>query len=179
MPMDTQDAAASFLRAGEVARLTGVSSDTLRHYERKGVVPRPCRSENNYRQYPASVVDRVRLVQRALALGFTLDELALLLAERDKGGAPCQKVKALAEAKLAALESHLRELMEMRDDLQALLAEWNATLSRTKAGERAYLLSSLVEQKQKRSNSQRRSSKARALAPSLSDLLLTRMLLGD
>ena len=69
-----------FLNSGELAKSAGVSTDTLRHYERKGVLTRPLRGRNGYRQYPASALDRVRLVRRALAVGFTLDELAGILA---------------------------------------------------------------------------------------------------
>ena len=83
----------AFLYSGELARLTGVSTDTLRHYERRGLVPRPSRSNSGYRQYPLEVADRVRLVQRALAVGFSLDELARILRERDKGKAPCREVR--------------------------------------------------------------------------------------
>ena len=71
-----------FLRAGELARASGVSTDTLRHYERKGVLPAPRRSPNGYREYPAEALARVLLVRRALAVGFTLDELAQILRAR-------------------------------------------------------------------------------------------------
>ncbi len=63
-----------YLRSGELARLAGVSTDTLRHYERKGLLARPRRSCNGYREYPASDLDRVRLVRGALGIGFTLNE---------------------------------------------------------------------------------------------------------
>jgi DNA-binding transcriptional MerR regulator len=63
------------LRSGELARLTGVSTDTLRVYERRGLLSKPRRSANGYREYPPEAHVRVRLVQRALAIGFTLDEL--------------------------------------------------------------------------------------------------------
>jgi len=71
---------ASFtLRAGELARLCGVSTDTLRHYERVGVMARPLRTRAGYRQYPAEALLRVRVVRRALAIGFTLAELSKIL----------------------------------------------------------------------------------------------------
>src|SRR5947207_734408 len=84
------------LRSGELATACGVSPDTLRHYERIGVLPRPERGENNYRIYSASSIHRVLLIRRALAMGFTLGELATILAERDRGGTPCRKVRLLA-----------------------------------------------------------------------------------
>ena len=75
------------LRSGEVARRAGVSADTLRHYEQRGLLGKPRRLANGYRAYPPEALDRVLLIQRALAVGFTLDELAELLRARD-GGRP-------------------------------------------------------------------------------------------
>jgi DNA-binding transcriptional MerR regulator len=91
------------LRSGELARLAGVSTDLLRHYERIGVMPRPERTLNGYRQYPATALDRVHAAQRSLMLGFSLRELARIFAVRDCGGAPCRKVRDLAERSFAEL----------------------------------------------------------------------------
>ncbi len=134
-----------FLRSGELARIAGVSADTLRHYERKGLLPAPRRSSNGYREYPAETLERVRLVRRALAVGFTIDELARLFKERDRGGAPCREVRSLAEEKLARLNVQISEMTAMRDELQALLKDWDEKLSDTESGERARLLESLSE----------------------------------
>ena len=133
-----------FLRAGELARASGVSTDTLRHYERKGVLPAPRRSPNGYREYPAEALARVLLVRRALAVGFTLDELAQILRARERGVAPCREVRALAAQKLAGVEERLRELAAVREELRAALADWDSRLARTKAGGRARLLESLA-----------------------------------
>src|SRR5262249_35903045 len=76
------------LRAGELARLTGVSADTLRHYERKGLL-KPRRAPNGYREYSPHAIERVRLIRSALAIGLKLDELAHILKTREAGGAPC------------------------------------------------------------------------------------------
>src|SRR6266446_7403414 len=103
----------SFYRSGELAELAGVSTDTLRHYEQKGVLARPPRKANAYRQYPASALQRVRLIRRALAVGFTLNELAAVLNVRDHGGAPCAEVRTLAAAKLTEVESRLRDMVEL------------------------------------------------------------------
>jgi DNA-binding transcriptional MerR regulator len=97
----------SFYSSGELADLADVSTDTLRHYERKGVLSRPLRKANDYRQYPATALTRVRLIRRALAVGFMLDELATVLKVRDRGGAPCAEVRTLAATKLAAVETRL------------------------------------------------------------------------
>ncbi len=131
-------------RSGELARLAGVSTDTLRHYERKGVLPAPRRAANGYRVYSARALEQVRLVRRALGVGFTLAELALILKERERGGAPCRRVRTLAAAKLAEVETRLSELLALRDELRATLSDWDARLSRTKDGERAGLLDSLT-----------------------------------
>ena len=134
----------AFLYSSELARLTGVSTDTLRHYERKGLVPRPPRSSNGYRQYPPEVADRVRLVRRALAVGFSLDELARILRERDKGKAPCRDVRALAQAKLTDLERRIAELEALRAELRLILQDWDLRLMQTEPGGRANLLDSLT-----------------------------------
>lgn len=132
------------LRAGEVARRAGVSKDTLRFYEKRGLLPRPGRQANNYRVYPAGTVERVVWVRRVLAAGFTIDELARILTERDRGGVPCRQVRALGEAKLAEIEVRLLDLEAMRDGLKELLAEWDRRLEAAPPGTRAGLLESLA-----------------------------------
>ena len=94
------------MRTSEVARAAGVSADTIRLYERRGLVPRPRRTASGYRQYPPETVDRVRLVRRALALGFTLEELGMVLTARDRGEVPCRAVRALASEKLEAIDAN-------------------------------------------------------------------------
>lgn len=134
---------ASILRSGDLASLTGVSADTLRHYERMGVLTRPVRSANNYRQYPVSAVDRVLLIRRALGVGFTLRELRQILAVRDRGGSPCRSVRDLAAGKVQDLERQIRDMQRMRRDLRSLLSLWDSRLQGTPQGERAHLLESL------------------------------------
>jgi MerR family transcriptional regulator, copper efflux regulator len=142
--MVSAPAPADGFRSGELARLAGVSTDTLRHYERKGVLPRARRLDNGYRQYPPDSVGRVRLIRRALAVGFTLDELAQFLKARDRGQAPCREVRALAEEKLAGLEGRLEEMLAVRDEMRGMLKDWDRRLSGEKAGGRAGLLESLA-----------------------------------
>lgn len=95
-------------RSGSLAKAAGVSPDTIRHYERIGVLPRASRTEAGYRIYPASAVERVFVVQRALRIGFTLAELAEVLKVRDAGGAPCRRVYELAQANSRALKQTSR-----------------------------------------------------------------------
>lgn len=131
------------LSSGELADLAGVSRDTLRHYERKGVLPRPLRGYNSYRQYPPEALQRVQLVRRALSVGFTLDELARVLKVRDAGGAPCEEVRKLAAQKLLDVQDQLRELTALRDELQKTLSDWDTRLARRRGGKRVNLLESL------------------------------------
>jgi DNA-binding transcriptional MerR regulator len=128
------------LRAGELARLSGVSTDTLRHYERIGVLAHPRRSAAGYRQYSAAAVARVRLIRRALALGFSLAELSRILRVRDRGGAPCREVRALAAAKLEQVETRLADLADLRDQLRELLTDWDRRIEATPEGVPARLL---------------------------------------
>jgi len=133
------------LRIGELARLAGTSPDTLRHYERVGVLPAPRRAANGYRLYAEASLARVRLVRRALALGFTLEELGRILAERDRGGAPCREVRALAAKKLSALEARVEDLNAVAGRLRVLLEEWDGRLAAMPGRRRARLLEALAE----------------------------------
>ncbi|MEY2577825.1 MAG: hypothetical protein QOI49_649 [Verrucomicrobiota bacterium] len=131
------------LSAGELARRAGVSADTIRYYERKGVIAPPPRGMNGYRRYPEEALARVQLIRRAMGIGLTLDDLAGVLRVRDHGGIPCGRVRALAATKLEEVEARLRELVTLRNDLRAALRLWDAQLAKTPAGKRAGLLESL------------------------------------
>ena len=131
------------LRSGELARISGVSADTLRHYERKGLL-KPRRAPNGYREYPRHSVERVRLIRSALAIGFKLDELESILKTRDAGGAPCRHVRELAAAKLDEIETLVRELTTMRDEMRELIKDWDRRLESVEADEPARLLETLA-----------------------------------
>ena len=127
-----------------VARATGVSTDTLRHYERLGLLTGTLRSDSGYRRYPPATIERVKLIQRALVVGFSLKELASVLAHRENGPAPCRRVRALVDERLAALEQRLTELTEVRDELRILIRDWDERLAITPEGQRARLLDMLA-----------------------------------
>jgi DNA-binding transcriptional MerR regulator len=129
-----------------LAAACGVSTDTLRHYERLGLLPRTTRTQAGYRRYPPDTADRVRLIQRALAIGFSLRELSVVLQHRERGEPPCQRVRALVGERLAALETRLTELAGLRDDMRRLLREWDSRLAHTPRGHRALLLDALATQ---------------------------------
>jgi MerR family transcriptional regulator, Zn(II)-responsive regulator of zntA len=132
------------LRSGELARLTGVSADTLRHYERMGILPASQRTNGGYRIFPSSAVERVQLAQRALQLGFSLKELSEILRIHDDGGVPCQRVLNLSEQKLRSIGRQIRELERTQDYLRKLVREWRRKLENTPEGTRAMLLQSLA-----------------------------------
>ena len=125
------------------ARATGVSTDTLRHYERQGLLPAVPRTAAGYRRYSAAAIDRVLLIQRALVIGFSLAELKRVLDLRDKGGAPCRSVRALVGERLDDLNQRIEQLVTLRDELRTLLRAWDARLASTPAGQRAQLLDAL------------------------------------
>ena len=127
----------------DVARATGVSTDTLRHYERKGLLPRVSRTPAGYRQYPAATVERVLLIQRALVVGFSLADLKRVLAVRDQGGSPCAGVRALVGDRLEQLNQRIEELLTLRDEFRSLVADWDRRLANTPNGRRAHLLETL------------------------------------
>ena len=135
----------STLRSGELARLTGVSADTLRHYERIGILPASERTNGGYRLFPPSAVERVQLAQRALHLGFSLKELSEILRIRDDGGVPCDRVLNLTEQKLRSLARQIQELQRSQDYLRKLVREWRSKLEKTPKGTRAMLLESLAK----------------------------------
>lgn len=122
-----------------------MSADSLRHYERLGLLPRAPRSAGGARRFPIAAERQVRVIQMALGIGFTLGELADVFIERRSGGAPCRKVYALASAKLEALEIRLRELSQLRDALASTLGTWKTRLQGTDVGVPAALLETLTE----------------------------------
>ena len=133
-----------YLRSGELASLVGISADSLRHYERMKLLAPPRRSSGNYRLYPPEAVDRVRLIQRALAVGFSLAELAKTLKVRDEGGSPCRQVKHLLEQKLSQMDEQITDLVAMRDHLRTVLIDWDRRLAHTADGQPARLLETLT-----------------------------------
>ena len=133
------------LRSGTLAKAAGVSPDTIRHYERIGVLPRASRTESGYRVYPASAVERVLVVQRALRIGFTLAELTDVLKARDAGEAPCERVYELAQGKLKGIEADIEALKRTKRYLQKVLADWEERTQRAGPGQQSHLLYSLSE----------------------------------
>src|SRR5690606_2632384 len=113
---------ATSLSIGQVAKGAGVGVETVRFYEREGLVPAPKRRPSGYRQYAADTVRRIHFVQAAKELGFTLREIRELLNLRVTVGRKCADVRKLAHEKLAAVDAKLTELQRMRAALAELAA---------------------------------------------------------
>ncbi|MGH9351285.1 MAG: MerR family transcriptional regulator [Terriglobia bacterium] len=110
------------LTIGKVAARAGVGVETLRFYEREGLIDEPPRRDSGYREYPADAVDRVRFIKRAKELGFSLKEIRELMALRIAPGATCSQVKKRAKVKVEDIEEKIRSLQRMRQALQKLMA---------------------------------------------------------
>jgi DNA-binding transcriptional MerR regulator len=133
------------LRSGSLAKATGVSPDTIRHYERIGVLPKAVRTEAGYRVYPESAVERVLVVQRALRIGFTLSELSEVLKTRDAGGAPCRRVYEIAQQKLVGIKADMKALRRTEKYLTQVLTDWEQKMRKAGPGQKSHLLHSLTK----------------------------------
>jgi len=131
------------LRSGTLAKAAGVSPDTIRHYERLGILPRASRTDSGYRMYPASAIERVLVVRRALRIGFSLAELAEVLKTRDAGGVPCRRVYQLAQEKLGHISNEINALRETERYMKKVLSDWESRLHEAGPGEKSHLLYSL------------------------------------
>ncbi len=110
------------LTIGKLAKRAGVGVETVRFYERRGLVRRPARTRSGYRSYPDEAVGRIRFIRNAQALGFTLQEVKELLALRVTAGTSCAAVRARASAKVADVEKRLADLHRIRVALEKLIA---------------------------------------------------------
>lgn len=106
------------LTIGRLAREAGVHVETVRYYQRVGLVNEPPRPPGGYRVYPAATVDRIRFIKRAQGLGFSLQEITELL---ELGDGHCADVRSRAERKLATIEQQIADLNTLRDTLSQLV----------------------------------------------------------
>ena len=129
------------MRTSQVAEQAGVNVQTLRYYERRGLLPEPPRGESGYRVYGPDAVRRVRFIKRAQELGFGLSEAESLLALATGGPESCEAARELADAKVAELDRRIADLVAMRDSLRQLAA----TCARPRAERECPLLHSIQE----------------------------------
>ncbi|HEX6037759.1 MerR family DNA-binding protein [Longimicrobium sp.] len=105
---------------GSVAREAGVGIETIRFYEREGLIGKASRTPSGYRQFPDDVIERIRFIQRAKDLGFSLAEIRELLAMRVRSDSECEDVRHRAEAKIANIEAKISDLDRIRRALSEL-----------------------------------------------------------
>ena len=110
------------LTSGQLAREAEVGVETIRFYEREGLIVEPPRRVSGYRQFPCETVDHVRFIRRGKALGFSLKEIRDLLTLRVARGTTCQQVKDRAEAKITDIEEKISDLQRMKRALKKLAA---------------------------------------------------------
>jgi Hg(II)-responsive transcriptional regulator len=111
------------LKTSELAQAAGVNSETLRYYERRGLLPEPPRRESGYRVYPVEHVERVRFIKGAQALGFTLEEIRDLLELRVDEDATQADVRERANSKVHSIEAKITVLQHMREALLHLVEQ--------------------------------------------------------
>lgn len=150
--------ASRLLRIGEIAAQAGVSVDTVRHYERRGLLPAPDRAANGYRLYPASMLRRLAVIQNALRCGFSLRELGAFFQRRQQNDPPCRDVRVAAGHKLERLDEEIRALAALRKTMRMVLADWDERLAATSEGNAAALLDSLSSAALSRSKNTQRPS---------------------
>lgn len=109
------------LTISKLAARAGVNVQTLRYYERRGILAEPARSPAGYRQYDLEAVARIRFIKRAQELGFTLEEISELLELRVEHGAACEAVEERARAKLGLVDQKIRQLTRIRGVLDDLV----------------------------------------------------------
>lgn len=110
------------LTIGQLAETAQVNVETVRYYERRGLISEPPRSESGYRQYTRDVATRIQSIKRAKELGFSLKEISELLSLHTGQAAECGEVKKRAEMKFADIEEKIRDLQGMRSVLAGLVA---------------------------------------------------------
>jgi DNA-binding transcriptional MerR regulator len=106
---------------GELADTVGVTSQTVRFYERTGLLPDAARAANGYRLYDESALARLRFINVAQAAGLTLSEIRSIIDLRDQGTQPCTHTITLIDAKLADVQARISQLAALQTELEALL----------------------------------------------------------
>jgi DNA-binding transcriptional MerR regulator len=135
---------------GALARLAGVSPDTIRHYERLGVLPRAARSPAGYRVWSRHEVEYLKWIGPAKRAGFSLRELAEVFRMYRSGVAPCDVVRDLLQQKVRELDAEIAELIGFRRELGRVLGVWDDRLQQSAAEEFVHLLDDLHDLRQER-----------------------------
>jgi len=123
-----------------VAAKAGVSPDTLRYYERMGLLSSIPRTDGGYRVYSEKTIERIQFIRNALRFGFGLKEVRTFMRASESGRAPCREVRSAAGEILTRVDRQIKELQVARRALRSTLADWDQRLSATPTGKPAHLL---------------------------------------
>ena len=108
------------LTIGQLAKKANVNLETIRYYERRGLIPEPPRNKSGHREYSLEAVERTQFIKRAQALGFSLNEISELLSLRVEPGTTCGDIKSRVEEKIVDVEQRMADLKQIRDSLLKL-----------------------------------------------------------
>ncbi len=109
------------MRIGQLAKRAGITTDTIRYYEREGLLPPAARTVSGYRDYDAGVLDDLRFIKKAQASGLKFSDDREVMQIEKGGREPCDHVRATVTARLAEVEERLRELRSLRSALKGTL----------------------------------------------------------
>lgn len=139
-----------------LAEQVGTSADTVRYYERIGLLPEPDRSPSGYRLYDDDAVERVRFIKRAQRFGLRLEDIGELLEVRERGLCPCGHTRQLLERRAAQLDEELVTISRLRDDIRRMLAEapagdegWRCASGTLQIGSKPEITKDMTEQTRK------------------------------
>lgn len=118
---------AARLKIGEVAKLSGIGIEALRFYEKSGILGRPRRTQSGYRVYDEAVLQRLDFIKRSQIVGFSLDEIKRIVADKEAGKSPCHEVREIVRRRLDDLDKRLKEMRRHRKELGAAFKNWEET----------------------------------------------------
>ncbi|MDQ7026814.1 MAG: heavy metal-responsive transcriptional regulator [Anaerolineae bacterium] len=105
---------------GQLSQQTGISTETIRYYERIALLPPAKRAANGYRQYDERDIERLLFIKRSRALDFTLNDIREILAFRERNEPPCQYVMTVMETQIDEIEQRIHDLEQLRSEIKAL-----------------------------------------------------------
>lgn len=124
MQKERQNNVRKWMKIGELARICGLGIETLRYYERLGLLDCASRSASGYRLFEPDAIERLEFIRKAQALGFSLSEIRELIEHRRTGENPCQRVRETVRARLNEINQRILQLQAYRDELANTLKDW-------------------------------------------------------
>lgn len=114
------------MRIGQLARAAGTKAETIRYYEREGILPAADRTDSNYRDYSADHLATLSFVRRSRELGFSMAQVRELLALSDRDDKPCESIDKMVQQQIAEVERKIADLARLREELNHMLSSCDA-----------------------------------------------------